>query len=76
MVLGAYYLTSLNYYSSEIANHYFYNSNDVILAYQQGKIGLHTLFDKQVVPQRLSYKNLRKMVVVLIMLILLLVVFY
>jgi DNA-directed RNA polymerase subunit beta' len=42
MVLGAYYLTALNYSKSKFINHYFCNANDVLLAYQQGKINLHT----------------------------------
>ncbi len=43
MVLGSYYLTSLTYCNkNSFTNHYFCNSNDVMLAYQQNKINLHT----------------------------------
>ena len=42
MVLGCYYLTVNNIPGLLGANHYFANLNDVILAYNQGQIEIHT----------------------------------
>nr|YP_009541563.1 RNA polymerase beta' subunit [Synarthrophyton chejuense]AYR05572.1 RNA polymerase beta' subunit [Synarthrophyton chejuense] len=42
MVLGCYYLTSNNPASQKGSGHYFSNLDDVLLAYQQSKIDLHS----------------------------------
>src|SRR5210317_571517 len=42
MVLGCYYLTVDNIRNLFGANHYFANLNDVILAYEQNKIEIHS----------------------------------
>ena len=42
MVLGCYYLTVNNIKGLLGANHYFANLNDVILAYNQNKIEIHS----------------------------------
>ena len=42
MVLGCYYLTVKNHLNDKFSNHYFVDTRDVILAYEQKKIGLHT----------------------------------
>jgi DNA-directed RNA polymerase subunit beta' len=42
MVLGCYYLTVDNPTAKENSNHYFANYDDVILAYEQKKITVHT----------------------------------
>jgi DNA-directed RNA polymerase subunit beta' len=41
MVLGFYYLTTLNKPNLIGSNHYFSNFNDVILAYENKKVSLH-----------------------------------
>jgi DNA-directed RNA polymerase subunit beta' len=43
MVLGCYYLTVNNIKGLLGSNHYFYDLNDVVLAYQQNKLEIHTL---------------------------------
>nr|YP_010282875.1 RNA polymerase beta' subunit [Nitzschia ovalis]ULD15639.1 RNA polymerase beta' subunit [Nitzschia ovalis] len=43
MVLGCYYLTVNNIKGLRGSNHYFRNFDDVILAYNQNKIELHTI---------------------------------
>ena len=42
MVLGCYYLTVKNHLNDKFSNHYFVDTRDVILAYEQKEIGLHT----------------------------------
>ena len=42
MVLGCFYLTANNPSQQTRINHYFANFEDVILAYQQGELSLHT----------------------------------
>jgi DNA-directed RNA polymerase subunit beta' len=42
MVLGCYYLTANNPTEQTIADQYFYSSNDVIRAYKQSVVSLHT----------------------------------
>jgi DNA-directed RNA polymerase subunit beta' len=42
MVLGSYYLSVNTYLKDKFANHYFANNEDVILAFNQKKINLHT----------------------------------
>ena len=42
MVLGCYYITVENYLNDKFSNHYFIDTRDVILAYEQKKIDLHT----------------------------------
>ncbi len=42
MLLGCYYLTMTNQVESTEKNHYFSNFNDVLLAYQQNAINLHS----------------------------------
>ncbi len=42
MVLGCYYLTANNPTEQTLTDHYFYNFNDVIRAYKQSLINLHT----------------------------------
>jgi DNA-directed RNA polymerase subunit beta' len=42
MVLGCYYLTVNNIQQLHGSNHYFSNLNDVILAYNQNKIEIHS----------------------------------
>ena len=43
MILGCYYLTVNNIKKLKGSNHYFGNLQDVLLAYNQGKIDLHSL---------------------------------
>ena len=43
MVLGCYYLTANNIKNSLGSNHYFADFEDVLLAYNQEKIELHSL---------------------------------
>ena len=43
MVLGCYYLTLNNIQNLSGSNHYFINLNDVLLAYRQEKLDLHSL---------------------------------
>ena len=42
MILGCYYLTSNNVQNLSGSNHYFVNLNDVLLAYRQEKLELHS----------------------------------
>ena len=42
MVLGCYYLTATNPTQQTLKDHYFYNFNDVIRAYKQNVLNLHT----------------------------------
>ena len=42
MVLGCFYLTANNPAQQDYANQYFYGFDDVLLAYQQGVLNLHT----------------------------------
>ena len=42
MVLGSYYLTVQNHLKTQFDHHYFSNNEDVILAFEQKKINLHT----------------------------------
>ena len=42
MVLGSYYLTVNTHLKDKYANHYFANNEDVIFAFNQKKINLHT----------------------------------
>ena len=42
MVLGCYYLTVENHLNDKFSNHYFVDTRDVILAYEQKKISIHT----------------------------------
>ena len=58
MVLGCYYLTVNNIKSLLGSNHYFANLNDVILAYSQNQIELHTsiwvrYLDHIIIPKKL-----------------------
>jgi len=43
MILGCYYLTLNNIQDLSGSNHYFLNLNDVLLAYRQEKLDLHSL---------------------------------
>ena len=43
MILGCYYLTLNNIQDLSGSNHYFVNLNDVLLAYRQEKLDLHSL---------------------------------
>jgi len=43
MVLGCYYLTSTNSVGTKGFNHYFLNLEDVILAYEQKELSLHSV---------------------------------
>ena len=61
MVLGCYYLTVNNIKSLLGSNHYFANLNDVILAYSQNQIELHTTIwvrylDHIIIPEKLIKK--------------------
>ena len=61
MVLGCYYLTVNNIKSLLGSNHYFANLNDVILAYSQNQIELHTTIwvrylDHVISPEKLIKK--------------------
>ena len=61
MVLGCYYLTVNNIKSLLGSNHYFANLNDVILAYSQNQIELHTTIwvrylDHIIIPENLIKK--------------------
>jgi len=42
MVLGSYYLTVQTHLKNKFASHYFANHEDVMLAYEQKKVGIHT----------------------------------
>jgi len=42
MILGCYYLTANNVQNLSGSNHYFVNLNDVLLAYRQEKLDLHS----------------------------------
>ncbi len=42
MVLGCYYLTTENPYKQKGAGRYFANFNDVVMAYEQGEIDIHS----------------------------------
>ena len=61
MVLGCYYLTVNNIKNLLGSNHYFANLNDVILAYSQNQIELHTTIwvrylDHVIIPEKLIKK--------------------
>ena len=61
MVLGCYYLTVNNINRLEGSNHYFANLGDVILAYYQDQIELHTTIwvrylDQEIIPEKLIRK--------------------
>ena len=61
MVLGCYYLTVNNIKQLLGSNHYFANLNDVILAYSQNQIELHTTIwvrylDHTIIPEKLIKK--------------------
>jgi DNA-directed RNA polymerase subunit beta' len=43
MILGSFYLTVNNPTQQEVSSHYFASYEDVLLAYQQSKINLHSL---------------------------------
>ena len=58
MVLGCYYLTVNNIDGLLGANHYFANLNDVILAYNQNKIEIHSEIWIRVKQNILSKSNL------------------
>ena len=48
MVLGCYYLTVNNIKNLRGSNHYFSNINDILLAYNQNKIDLHSIIWLQI----------------------------
>ena len=63
MVLGCYYLTVNNIKGLLGSNHYFANLDDVILAYYQNQIELHTTIwlryrDEKLIPENLIKKVL------------------
>jgi len=60
MVLGCYYLTLSNIKGLQGANHYFSNLDDVILAYNQNKIELHSSIWIRVPEKRPVLTNLIK----------------
>ena len=60
MVLGCYYLTANNITNLLGSNHYFCNFNDVILAYEQNSIELHTFIWVRYGPEIYELGNLIK----------------
>ena len=62
MVLGCYYLTVNNIGGLLGSNHYFANLNDVILAYNQNKIELHSDIWIRMKSENSAYSNLIKKV--------------
>lgn len=62
MVLGCYYLTVNNIKGLLGSNHYFANLDDVILAYNQNKIEIHSLIWVRVKEESSSLVNLIKIV--------------
>lgn len=62
MVLGCYYLTVNNIKGLLGSNHYFANLTDVILAYNQNKIELHSAIWIRIQEKNLSLSNLIKTV--------------
>jgi DNA-directed RNA polymerase subunit beta' len=65
MVLGCYYLTVNNINNLLGSNHYFANLDDVILAYYQEQIELHTMIwvrylDDNIRPTKLIKKTILK----------------
>jgi DNA-directed RNA polymerase subunit beta' len=58
MVLGCYYLTVSNIKKLLGSNHYFANLDDVILAYSQNKIEIHTVIWVRLTNQ--EYSNLKQ----------------
>jgi DNA-directed RNA polymerase subunit beta' len=62
MVLGCYYLTVNNINSLLGSNHYFANLDDIILAYNQNKIELHSEIWLRLKEQNLPFSDLIKKV--------------
>ena len=63
MVLGCYYLTVNNIKSLLGSNHYFANLDDVILAYSQNKIEIHTVIWVRLTDQDYSHLKEQKKIV-------------
>ena len=62
MVLGCYYLTLNNIQGLQGSNHYFANLDDVILAYNQNKIEIHSLIWVRIPEKNLMMSKLIKTV--------------
>jgi DNA-directed RNA polymerase subunit beta' len=62
MVLGCYYLTVNNIKGLLGSSHYFADLNDIVLAYNQNKLEIHSLIWVRVKEKNLSLKNLIKKV--------------
>ena len=60
MVLGCYYLTLNNIQGLQGSNHYFANLDDVILAYNQNKIEIHSLIWVRIPEKNLMMSKLIK----------------
>ena len=63
MVLGCYYLTATNIKGLLGSNHYFANLDDVILAYNQNKLEIHTSIWVRLNNQEYQRLNLQKKIV-------------
>jgi DNA-directed RNA polymerase subunit beta' len=63
MVLGCYYLTVNNIKGLLGSNHYFANLNDVILAYNQNQIEIHSGIWVRIEKDNSSASNLIKVIV-------------
>ena len=63
MILGCYYLTVTNICGLRGANHYFLNLKDVILAYNQNQIELHSSIWVRCMNQSMESSNLIKKIV-------------
>ena len=60
MILGSYYLTVNTHLKDKYANHYFANNKDVIFAFNQKKINLHTpvwLCNEKIEKENIREKN-------------------
>ena len=62
MVLGCYYLTVNNIRGSQGANHYFVNLEDVILAYNQQQIELHSNIWVRYTKELENYGSIKKII--------------
>jgi DNA-directed RNA polymerase subunit beta' len=62
MVLGCYYLTVNNIHGLLGSNHYFANLDDIILAYNQNKIEIHSEIWVRIEEENLSLSNPTKII--------------
>ena len=62
MVLGCYYLTVNNIKDLLGANHYFANLDDIILAYNQNKVEIHSTIWLRINEENLSLSSLLKII--------------